>query len=66
MYHTSVLEKQLMDFFNHKIIERHDDQLSLNNSMAEFYDMLIDLPWNENSDSIWYYQQKKSYICYDV
>jgi hypothetical protein len=28
--------------------------------------MLIDLPWNEKSDSTWYYDQKKSYICYDV
>jgi hypothetical protein len=66
MYSKFAIEKRLMDFFNHKIIERHDDQTTLNNQMAEFYDMLIDLPWNEKSDSTWYYDQKKSYICYDV
>ena len=56
------------NYFNTKIIERHHDHLYLNNSMAECYDFCLGIAtaFCNEVDQVWYYEQKKSHICYDV
>jgi hypothetical protein len=57
-----------MDYFNTKIVERHDDHLYLNNSMAECYDFCLGIATKLDNivDQVWYSEQKKGHICYDV
>jgi hypothetical protein len=57
-----------MNYFNTKIVERHDDHLYLNNSMAECYDFCLGVATQLDNiaDQIWYSEQKKGHICYDV
>lgn len=57
------------NYFNTQIVARHDDQLHLNNSMAEAYDFCLGIAEKcdfSKADVTWYYEQKRSYICYDV
>jgi len=56
------------NYFNQKIVERHDEHFWLNNSMAECYDFCLGIATGmlDDSDCVWYYEQKKSHICYDV
>jgi hypothetical protein len=57
-----------MDYFNTSIIERHDDHMMLNNSMAECYDFCLSVAecFDEESDKIWWYSLKKGHLCFDV
>ena len=56
------------NYFNQKIVERHDDHIYLNNSMAECYDYCLSVATVLDNvvDQAWYYDQKKSHLCYDV
>jgi hypothetical protein len=57
-----------MNYFNTKIVERHDDQIQLNNNMAECYDFCLGIAerLDNKSDAAWWYNQKKGHLCYDV
>lgn len=56
------------NYFNNKIIERHDEHMYLNNSMAECYDfcMSVATVLGNVTDTVWYQEQKKFHLCYDV
>ena len=56
------------NFFNTNIIQNHDLNIWLNNSMAETYDFCLSVAvaLGNETDQEWYYQQKKGYICYDI
>ena len=58
----------MSNYFNTDIIERHNDHMYLNNGMAECYDFLIGVAecFDSESDKVWWQQQKKGHICYDV
>lgn len=58
----------MTNYFNTQIIERHDDHMWLNNSMAECYDFcqnIAEIVGNE-IDAKWWYTMKKGHLCYDV
>jgi hypothetical protein len=65
---TSRQEFNQMNYFNTKIVERHDDHLYLNNSMAECYDFCLGVATHLDNivDQVWYTEQKKGHLCYDV
>jgi hypothetical protein len=56
------------NYFNDNIIENHDQLMYQNNSMAEVYDFCLGIATvlENDTDQAWYYEQKKSHICYDV
>ena len=55
------------NYFNNQIIERHEDHLYLNNTMAEFYSFMLSLESIlTESDKAWWADHKKFHICYDV
>jgi hypothetical protein len=56
------------NYFNTKIVERHADHMWLNNSMAECYDFCLSVAecFDNAADCAWWYDQKKSHLCYDV
>ena len=58
----------MSNYFNTQIIERHNDHMYLNNSMAECYDFCLGIAecFDSEPDQVWWYQQKKGHICYDV
>lgn len=59
--------KPMDNYFNTKIIERHEDHLDLNNVMAEFSSFMLSLEGIlTEPDKAWWADQKKSFICYDV
>lgn len=67
LYYMSRREFNL-NYFNTQIVDRHDDHMWLNNSMAECYDFcqnIAELFGNE-SDAAWWASMKKGHICYDV
>lgn len=57
-----------MNYFNTSIVERHEDQIHLNNNMAECYDFCLSIAerLDNKSDVAWWYTQKKGHLCYDV
>lgn len=68
-YDNGVNQRHPMDnYFNTRIVERHDDHMWLNNSMAETYDFCLSIAtgFRSDADCAWYYEQKKSFLCYDV
>jgi hypothetical protein len=68
-YITFVAEEFMTEnYFNTRIIERHADHMYMNNSMAECYDFCLGVATVlENVvDQVWYSEQKKGHICYDV
>lgn len=67
LYYMSRREFKL-NYFNTDIINNHDDHLYLNNSMAECYDFCLGLAelFMNKSDMVWYTEQKRGHICYDV
>jgi len=56
------------NYFNTNIVDRHDDHMWLNNSMAECYDFCLQVAeqFDINSDASWWYSMKKGHLCYDV
>lgn len=56
------------NYFNTQIINRHDDHMYLNNSMAECYDFCLGVATALGNvvDQVWWSEQKKSHICYDI
>lgn len=56
------------NYFNQKIVERHQDHLDLNNSMAECYDFCLGVATvlGSDADRAWYYDMKKAHLCFDV
>ena len=56
------------NYFNTDIISRHDDIMYLNNGMVEVYDYCLSVAecFDSESDKIWWYEQKKAHMCYDV
>lgn len=68
-YITFVAEKFMTDnYFNHNIVQRHDDHMWLNNSMAEVYDFCLNVATicDNKADAAWWYSMKKGHLCYDV
>lgn len=61
-------EIDMTNYFNTQIIERHDDHMWLNNSMAECYDFCLRVAeqFDTESDKVWWYSMKKGHLCYDV
>jgi hypothetical protein len=57
-----------MNYFNVDIIERHEDHIYLNNSMAECYDFCLRVAeqFDNEADKSWWYSMKKGHLCYDV
>ena len=58
----------MSNYFNTDIIARHNDHMYLNNSMAEVYDFCLSVAecFDSEPDKVWWYEQKKGHICYDV
>lgn len=56
----------MVNYFNQKIVERHDDIMMLNNWMTEHNNFMLSVSWNTDADKAWYYDQKKAHLCYDV
>lgn len=54
------------NYFNTRIIERHDEHMRLNNWMAEHFSFCLTLPWSTDADNAWNYDMKQAHICYDV
>lgn len=54
------------NYFNTKIVDRHDDHIRLNNWMAEFMSFCMEHPWNTDEQREMFRDEKSSYICYDV
>ncbi len=54
------------NFFNTRIIERHDDIMMLNRWQVEFYDFCMTMPWNTEAENDEFNDLKKSFLCYDV
>ena len=54
------------NYFNTKIVERHDDHMRLNNWLAEFYDFCSGVSYISEADRAWYTEQKRYCLCYDV
>jgi hypothetical protein len=56
------------NYFNTNIVERHEDHMWLNNSMAECYDFCLRIAeqFDNKSDMSWWYSMKKGHLCYDV
>ena len=68
-YITFVDENSMTDnYFNSKIVERHDDHIWLNNSMAEVYDFCLNVATicDNEADASWWYSMKKGHLCFDV
>lgn len=70
-YTTKVIDGNTQvteNYFNTRIIERHDDHLYLNNSMAECYDFCLSVAecFDSEPDKVWWYSMKKAHICYDI
>jgi hypothetical protein len=55
-----------MDYFNTNIVARHDDIMTLNRWQAEFFNMMLSLPWLTEGERDMYEEEMKSYLCYDV
>jgi hypothetical protein len=57
-----------MNYFNTKIIERHEEHIYLNNSMAECYDFCLNVAevCDNESDAIWWASMKKGHLCFDL
>ncbi len=57
----------MQNYFNTRIVERHQDHIDLNNSMAEFSNFMLSMEsLLTESDKVWWADQKKFFICYDV
>jgi len=58
----------LENYFNTKIIERHEDHMHLNNSMAECYDFCLQIAeqFDSESDKAWWASMKKGHLCFDL
>lgn len=56
------------NYFNTKIVERHDEHMWLNNSMAECYDFCLNVATicDNEVDAVWWYSMKKGHLCFDV
>ena len=57
-----------MNYFNTNIVRNHDDHMYLNNSMAETYDFCLGVATalDNIADQVWFYDQKKAHLCYDI
>lgn len=57
-----------VNYFNTDIVRNHDNLMYLNNSMAECYDFCLSVATAVDNvvDQVWWYEQKKGHICYDV
>lgn len=56
------------NYFNTNIIANHDHIMWLNNGMTETYDFCLSIAerFDSESDKIWWQQQKKTCLCYDI
>lgn len=54
------------NYFNHDIVRNHENIMSLNNSMSEFYNFCLSLSINTETDNVWYYEHKQFTLCYDL
>jgi hypothetical protein len=55
------------NYFNHNIVNNHDNRIELLNSMAEFATFMMSLTAIvSDTDMVWYDEMKKSNICYDL
>jgi hypothetical protein len=55
-----------MNYFNTRIIENHDDIMTLNSWQADFFNYMASLPWLNDNERDMYEDEIKSYRCYDV
>lgn len=57
-----------MDFFNHSIVENHEHIMTTSNSISKLYGYcLSDTIFSDDGlDQVWFYEQKKSHLFYDV
>lgn len=68
-YITFVAEEFMStNYFNTKIVDRHDDHMWLNNSMAECYDFCLNVATicDNEADAAWWYSMKKGHLCFDL
>jgi hypothetical protein len=60
------LQSPEMNYFNTRIIENHDDIMTLNNWQSDFFNYMASLPWLNDNERDMYEDEIKSYRCYDV
>lgn len=54
------------NYFNHKIVENHDDIMTLNAWQVDFFNMMLTFPWLNDAERDFYKDEMASYLCYDV
>jgi hypothetical protein len=54
------------NYFNHKIVENHDDIMTLNAWQVDFFNMMLTFPWLNDAERDFYEDEMASYLCYDV
>ena len=55
------------NYFNSDIVNNHDHRVKLLNEMAEFATFSLSLTSILSpADNVWFYEMKRSNICYDV
>lgn len=55
-----------MNYFNTRIIERHDDIMMLNSWMVDTFNVMLSFPWLSEGEQDALEDELASYLCYDV